>query len=166
MSSVKVIKATLTLVAFVLTLGAFVFSADVNKEKKKDASLKLLPLPINQEKKTLEGPDYLRWKAEYDKSKADFIKWGKSAQIGAIASICGYLATGLFGVLSSSAVPTVISGVVAVGASGYWIYAGSKKSSAKEKMDLLMDEGRIKKFITASINPAKKHYAITFAIAF
>lgn len=61
MRSLKIIKAILTLVAFILVLGTFVFSADSGKE---NGMLLILAQQTDQHKKELsEDSAYLAWKA-------------------------------------------------------------------------------------------------------
>jgi hypothetical protein len=55
---------------------------------------------------------------------------------------------------------------ICLGGAGLWLFSNGKRSGAKEKMDLLMNEGKIKKYFSFRINPKAKYYALTLNIGF
>ena len=158
MKSLKIKKATLTLVAFVLTMGTFVFSADSGKENGKSPILAQQTDP--QKKELSEDPAYLAWKAKYDDNKQKFDKSKKTIRIGMITTGAGLLieiGSAIFlastvdeygTVKSGGAAGYVIGALTAAVGSGIWIYGAIKRHSAKEEMEVLMDEGRIKRYIS------------------
>ena len=182
MKSSKIKKATLTLVAFVLTMGTFVFSADSGKENEISP---ILAQQADQQKKELsEDPAYLAWKAKYDENKQKFDKSKKTMLIGMITTGAGLLVeigsavfatSGGYDYYDYSKAKTGATGYiigalgVAVG-SGIWIYGAIKRHSSKEEMEVLMDEGRIKGYVRASIKPSvnfqAQYYAVTLTITF
>jgi len=177
MKSLRIVKATFTLVAFVLALGTFVFSDDQEKETTTIAQ------QTGQQKKELsEDPAYLAWKTKYDENKQEFDKSKKTIRIGMITTGAGLLieiASAIFLVSTvneygtverSGTVGYLIGGLATAAGTGIWIYGAVKRHSAKEEMDVLMNEGRIKGYIRASINPSidfqAHRYAVTFTITF
>jgi hypothetical protein len=181
MRFLRIIKATLTLVAFVLVLGTSVFPADKGKE---NGLATMITQQTDQQKKELsEDPAYLAWKKKYDENKQEFDKSKKTISIGMIATGGGLLITVLSSVIGTSSgndyglseaktglAGVLIGGVVTTIGSGIWIYGALKRHSAKEEMEVLMDEGRIKGYIRASIIPSidfqAQYYAVTFTITF
>lgn len=176
MKSLKIFKAMLTLVAFVLAMGTFVFSDD--SEKAKGTSTIIIQQATQQKEDISTSPGYLKWKEEYRKAEKKFKSAKKYVRIGQITLGAGILLSLLSPVLSakesefgeeetsSALAGTILGAGVAVVGGGLWVYGGSKRHSAKEKMDMLMNEGKIKGYLSASINPTRKHYAVTFTIAF
>jgi len=113
--------------------------------------------------------EYLRWKEAYYKAEADFKKWKKYAYIGMFAFLGGIIVTPLTALTArgeGALAPMIGAMAVGIGGAGLWLYAANRRGAAAEKMALLMNEGRIKKYISAYINPKKRCYAVTFAIAF
>jgi hypothetical protein len=178
MRFLKIIKAILTLIAFILTLGPFVFPDDQEKETTTIAQ------QTDQQKKELsEDPAYRAWKAKYDENKQKFDSSKKTIHTGMITTGAGLaieIISAVFLVSSSvneygvversGTVGYFIGALASTAGAGIWIYGAVKRHSAKEEMDVLMDEGRIKGYIKASIIPSidfqAHRYAVTFTITF
>lgn len=131
-------------------------------QRKEERYLKFIQKPVEQAKDLSTDSDYLKWKEDYYKAELDFKKWKKHAYIGQ----AGFGAGMLINLLTSTTTGVIIGSSVALGGVGLWLYAANKKGSAAEKMELFMNEGRIKKYFSAHINPRTDYYAITFSIVF
>jgi len=129
---------------------------------------KVVSKAIESPKELSQNPDYLRWKEKYNKAERNFKSWKKYVYIGQAGFGAGVLINILTSVTAKEDYLTgvIIGSSVALGGVGLWLYAANRRGSAKEKMDLLMNEGRIKKYIGAYINPREKCYVVTFVIAF
>ena len=139
-------------------------------EKKEEKALEVTSKPVEPQKELSKdtNPDYLKWKEDYYKAETDFKKWKKYVYVGMFTSLGGALASCLTPLLikDGSLAPTIAGLAVGLGGTGLWLYAAGKRSSAAEKMELLMNEGKIKKYFTAQINPRARYYALTLNIAF
>ena len=179
MKSLKIVKVTLTLVAFALALGTFAFSDDL----KKGTTTTVTQQTAQQKKGISEDPAYLAWKAKYDENKQKFDQSKRTIRIGMITTGAGLLmeiisaaflvsgTTDVYGTVTRSGLAGYyIGGLAMTAGAGIWIYGAVKRHSAKEEMDVLMDEGRIKGYIKASIIPSidfqAHRYAVTFTITF
>lgn len=113
---------------------------------------------------------YLKWKEDYYQAESSFKSWKKFQTIGMLG-VLGGCAGGiamplLFRTGESALVPLIAAGGVAVGGGILWLYAHSKRSSARERMDLLMNEGKMKKYFSAWIDPGRNWYAVSFSLTF
>ena len=70
------------------------------------------------------------------------------------------------GVLTKITILDVIGAAAGSAGMGLYFYGYTKKNRAEGKLEALKKEGRVKKYITVSINPAKKYYAVSFCIEF
>lgn len=178
----RTLKRISVLLLLVLFTGMFAFSADL------DLSTLTSSAAIQQslEKNLPQDPAYLSWKAKYDGNKQKFDKSKKTMRIGMITAGAGLLieigsvvfaTTGggddyysYASKAKSGAAGYVIGALTATVGSGIWIYGAIKRHSAKEEMDVLMNEGRINGFIKASISPSidpiNKRYALTLNLSF
>ena len=180
----RTLKRVSILLLLVLFTGTFAFSADL------DLSAFTSPAAIQQflEKNFPQDSAYLSWKANYDKNKQKFDKSKKTIRIGMITAGAGLLVQigsmvfassgggddiwgdGYLSKAKSGYTGILIGGLAATVGGGIWIYGVVKKHSAKEEMDVLMNEGRINGYIKASINPSidlvNKRYALTFNLTF
>ena len=132
---------------------------------KKEKPLKIPSKPFGPREGVPKDVDYTRWEKEYFKAKKDIDLGAKYETIGMIATATAPC----FAVLGYAVKSTVLEiiGVMA-GAGGIplWMYGGSKKARAEEKLRALEQEGRAKKYLSFYINPQKKCYAITFTLSF
>ena len=174
----RTLKRVSILLLLVLFTGTFAFSADL------DLSAFTSPAAIQQflEKNFPQDSAYLVWKANYDKNKQKFDKSKKTIRIGMITAGAGLLVqigsmvfltstTDEYGTIKKSGpVGIIIGGLAATVGGGIWIYGAVKRHSAKEEMDVLMNEGRINGYIKASIRPSidlvNKRYALTLDLTF
>lgn len=181
----RTLKRVSILFLLVLFTGTFAFSADL------DLSAFTSPVAIQQflEKNFPQDSAYLVWKANYDKNKQKFDKSKKTIRIGMITAGAGLLVQigsmvfassgggddiwgddGFSSKAKSGYAGILIGGLAATVGGGIWIYGAVKKHSAKEEMDVLMNEGRINGYIKASIRPSvdlvNKRYALTLDLTF
>ena len=183
----RTLKRVSILLLLVLFTGTFAFSADL------DLSAFTSPAAIQQflEKNFPQDSAYLVWKANYDKNKQKFDKSKKTIRIGMITAGAGLLvqigsmvfaasgggddiydySSGTFTTKAKSGYAGIlIGGLAATVGGGIWIYGAVKRHSAKEEMDVLMNEGRINGYIKASIKPSvdlvNKRYALTLDLTF
>jgi hypothetical protein len=63
-------------------------------------------------------------------------------------------------------VPVLVASGVGVIGGGLILVAMAKKGGAKERMELILNRGRIKGYIGASVFPSTKSYSISFRLAF
>lgn len=136
--------------------------------EKKEKSLKIPSKPVEPPKIATKDVDYQEWKIKYDKAEADFLKWEKYRKIGMYTTFSVGLGLPLLVILTKelSLLPGTGLTLVGIGGAGLWGYANGKKAAAADRKRLLTDEGKIKGYISASINPEKKCYAITFTLSF
>ena len=136
--------------------------------EKKTETQQVVPKPVEPKLELSTDASYLKWKEDYDKAEKNFKGWKKYAYIGQAGFGAGVLINLLTGVSAKENYLTgvIVGSSVALGGIGLWLYAANRRSSAKERMELLMNEGRIKKYIGASINPRAKYYAVSLAVAF
>lgn len=139
----------------------------VEPERKKEIP-KIIPKPVEPIKEVSADAGYLKWKEDYYKAESDFKKWKKYAYIGQAGFGAGVLINLLTSITARENYLTgvIIGSSVALGGVGLWLYAVNRRGSAAEKMELFMNEGRIKKYFSAHINPRTDYYAITFSIVF
>lgn len=174
----RTLKRVSILLLLVLFTGTFAFSADL------DLSALTSSAAIQQflEENLPQDSAYLAWKAKYDENKQKFDKSKKTIRIGMITTGAGLLieiGSAIFlastvdeygTVKRSGAAGYVIGALTATVGGGIWIYGALKRHSAKEEMDVLMNEGRINGYIKASINPSidpvNKRYALTLNLTF
>lgn len=139
---------------------------------------KVIPGSIEPEKEILKDHGSLKWREEYRKAEKQYKNAKKYVYIGQAGFGAGILLSLIssfsgagkevdpYEPVSKSLTGIFIAGgVMAVGV-GVWMYGRGRRKAAKEKMDLLMNEGKIKGYIRAYINPREKRYAVTFVIAF
>ena len=136
--------------------------------EKKEKLLKIPSKPVEPPKIAPKDVDYQEWKIKYDKAEDDFLKWERYRKIGMITVYTISLALPLLFILTKeiSLLPGTGLTLVGIGGAGLWGYANGKKVAAADRKRLLTDEGRIKGYISASINPAKKYYALSFTLSF
>ena len=142
----------------------------VQSQKTEKKQLEVVP---NQKISTMTlstNAEYLSWNERYKDAEIDLNKWGKHSKIGLYCflggSLVSLIGSATIGANEKMVIPTIIGVLVGTGGAGYWIYASSKKGSAKDQIDLLMNEGRIKGYLTANINLKDKYYAVTFSLVF
>ena len=91
-----------------------------------------------------------KWKQEYEQAEHTFISWKKYVWVGTFALIAASVATPLIAVTARRDVPigpVIGASVIGVAGGGLMITAMVIRSSAKEKMELLLNQGRIKGYI-------------------
>lgn len=139
-----------------------------NVIEKKEKSSKIPAKPVGPPKVVPRDVDYQEWKIKYDKAETDFLKWERYRKIGMITVYTISVALPLLFILTKeiSLLPGTGLTLVGIGGAGLWGYANGKKAAAADRKRLLTNEGRIKGYISASINPEKKCYAITFTLSF
>ena len=137
--------------------------ADFIVEKEKP--LKIPSKPVEPPKGVSEDLDYSRWKEEYFRAEKGIDLGAKYQTIGLIAMIAGP-GIWVLGEITDSTILSIIGPIAEFGGIPLWMYGGSKKARAEEKLQALEKEGRVKKYLTAYVNPQKKCYAITFTISF
>jgi len=140
-------------------------------EAKED--IKVLPeITTNQTKQETDirkSPDYIKWKQEYEQAEHTFISWKKHMWIGMVALIGASVATPLIALSGRYEVPigpTIAASVIGVAGGGLMLTAMVIRSSAKEKMELLLNNGRIKGYITAHLSLRNNLYAISLHLSF
>jgi hypothetical protein len=139
-------------------------------ERKPEAPQAALKL-VEPEQDLPNDAGYLKWKEDYGRAESSFKSWKKYETIGMLGVVGGCAAGIALPLLFMSSsegalVPLIAAGGAAVGGGILWLYAHGRRSSAKENMDLLMNEGRIKKYFSAWIDPHRNCYAVSFSISF
>ena len=135
--------------------------------------IKVLPeITTNQTKQKTDikkSPDYIKWKQEYEQAEHTFISWKKHMWIGMVALIGASVATPLIAISGRYEVPigpTIAASVIGVAGGGLMLTAMVIRSSAKEKMELLLNNGRIKGYITAHLSLRNNLYAVSLHLSF
>jgi len=85
--------------------------------------------------------------------------------MGLLTMIAGPTAIAM-GVITKITILDVIGAAAGSAGIGLYVYGFTKKGRAENKLEALKKEGRVKKYLTISINPAKNYYAVSFTIEF
>lgn len=124
---------------------------------------------IKQETDIKKSPDYIKWKQEYEQTEHTFISGKKYVWMGMVALIGASIATPLIALSGRYEVPvgpTIAASIIGVAGGGLMITAMIIRSSAKEKMELLLNNGRIKGYLTAHLSLKDNLYAVSLNLSF
>jgi len=116
-----------------------------------------------------QSADYLKWKKNYDKAVASLKKWTKYARIGLFGGLGLGVITPLVGGLvfkENYLVPTMVGLGASLGLCSFGLYALIKRNSSKERVELLMNEGQIKKYFSAYFDYKAKYFVFSLKITF
>ena len=142
-------------------------SVEINEDIK--ALTEITTNQTKQETDIKKSPDYIKWKQEYELAEHTFISWKKYVWVGMVALIGASVATPLIALSGRYEVPigpTIAASVIGVAGCGLMITAMVIRSSAKEKMELLLNNGRIKGYLTAHFSLKANLYVVSLNLSF
>ena len=130
-------------------------------------------IPLSEKERYFMKTDsyYLTWKRKLELAEKEKKSTTKLLWIGGGGMAVGYIvgpiltAATLIGKPAGNTMILISMGIGTIGA-GTLIYGLIKRASKGRKIAKIYEEGAIKGYIGADINPGKNRYAITFAIAF